>query len=87
MKAPLKGTDRLRAQAGRLGQLFLGQPRLDPQLPQQPSETQLRLRHRPASPRDRPPQLPGTAREPILPQHYAGQVTPAIPPACPGAAR
>ena len=46
--APLQVTDRPRGKARRLRQLLLGQPRLGPQLPQQPREPQSRLfRHRP----------------------------------------
>ena len=59
--APLQVTDRPRAQVRRLGQLLLGQPRLGPQLPQQPAETQRNLlRHQPrtlsASPAMKQPQ-------------------------------
>ena len=39
----LQVADRPRAQAGRFGQLLLGQPRPGPQLPQQPAETQRSL--------------------------------------------
>ena len=49
--ASLQVADRPRAQVRRIGQLLLGQPRLGPQLPQQPAET-LRslLRHLPSIP-------------------------------------
>ena len=48
-------TDRPRAQVRRLGQLLLRQPRLGPQLPQQPGETQRSLlRHQPSIPSAQP---------------------------------
>ena len=40
--APLQVTDRPRTHFRRFGQLLLSQPRLDPQLPQQPAETRRR---------------------------------------------
>jgi hypothetical protein len=52
--APLQVTDRPRGQLRRLGQLFLGQPGLGPQLPQQPGERKRRLLgHGPSDPPER----------------------------------
>ena len=49
--APLQVTDRPRAHARRLRQFLLGQPRLGPQLPQQPGERKrLLVRHHPHAP-------------------------------------
>ena len=80
--APLQVTDRPRGQGRRLGQLLLGQPRLGPQLSQQPGETQTRLlRHGPNAPRTptarRPTPTPSdagknpaaTLRRPAPPRH------------------
>ena len=61
--APLQVTDRPRAQLRRFGQLLLGQPRLGPQLPQQPAETQRSLlRHARHPPQARTRPQSGTAR-------------------------
>ena len=64
--APLQVADRPRAQARRFGQLLLSQPRLAPQLPQQPAETQ---REPVPSPAQRPPSGKPRPRNP--PQGYA----------------
>ena len=60
--APLQVADRPRAQVGRFGQFLLGQPRLGPQLPQQPAETQRSLfRHQHSVP---PQESPGHETRP-----------------------
>ena len=79
--APFQVTDRARAQARRLRQLLLGQPRLGPQLPQQRREPDQAAPPPPSTPLKIPPAAAGPARTGPTPTAYAHPISPATPPA------